>query len=197
MNNIPVQRHTAKNAANERLRPVVRSIVASYAANPDEATDLILRLLPAPLAPAEPAPNAQPKPTPARSGADPRASTNPASVAKRARAPRAPPPLPDPSTGARQLTPFEWYSIEELEAFLGIKRQMIWNIQQDDPELLVSRKESDNGQVKTLFQGKGIIALRHKRQMQVNAAVRVATRADSGVEEEENSAGREAPIAQG
>lgn len=142
----------------ERLRPVIKGIIEGFADTPDDAAEMILRLLDdpqaSPPAPASPAPKAS------------------ASGARRKRAAagantriRPPPPLP---TEGRQLTPLEWYTIEETVAFIGVRDQTIRNIMRDEPDLLPHRRVAPEGSSfkRTEIQGRHILALRERRDRQ-------------------------------
>lgn len=161
----------SERTERERLRPVLISIMANYA--PERAADMILGLVvdireaaPGPTTPAAPSANGEGhrKASTPRTSNPPRGDAHP--PARRARAPRLPPPLPDPSApGVRPLEPFEWYTIQETEVFLGIGNQSIRNILRMQPGTLQTKKEKGDGGVqRTVILGRSIIALRHKRE---------------------------------
>jgi hypothetical protein len=154
MRETTVERYVSGDDERERLRPVLISIMANF--GKEQAVDMILGLVEVRRREVEPLPVALPEPE--RGTREPRNAP-----AKRTRPPRAPPPL-DTSSGARALTPFEWYTVAEAAAFLGIGEQSIRNILRDHPDDLVSKKENGERGHRTIIQGRGILALRHKRQ---------------------------------
>lgn len=95
----------------------------------------------------------------------PKEQERPESTPAKKRAVRLVPPLPDPSSGQRQLTPFDFYSVEESVVLLGLSKQTIYNRLRDDPESLPHKREPiGNGKDRIWLKGSGIISMRLKRE---------------------------------
>jgi hypothetical protein len=201
-----VHRYVGLAESKERLRPVLTTIISNFSV--DEAVDMILRLVEAPQRASEPVLTAALPPagrsaaaspgekarSPAASAREPHSReingahghkpTTPAG-GRRARPPRAPPPLPSPGSGIRPLLPYEFYTFAEAEVYLGVKEQMIRNIMNDDAGALPFKRETVEGgrHPQTLLAGRGIIALRAERERAANGGALQSRRAHMGESE--------------